>query len=183
MRIPKWLHGWGRGTVAVRKSLSLATKGILDQGRGGKPQGRIVSFDKMYMIKGIKKSSFKNSIKLHGIRQYATSFIKSIKGKKTIKFNKINSMKAIKQFSFLDSSKVSGIKQTNFVKQKNIKGSKQYKQNKDINIKGISIHKKNQSYSIKGTKQISFIHKKDLKAKRDIRQLLIALGILGGCNE
>ena len=184
MRIPRIVNVFERGLYALRKSISLATKGILDQTLPkGTTGGRVTGIDIIWKIVGTKKFELIQNYKVKGIVSRIINFLYKILGIKqfSIDFNyAVNAVvasklklvlrtKGIKQFNISEHNRLIGIVSRPLVYDTRLIGNKRF--NIIINA------------NIKGTKQSRFDNSFAIKAKKDITTILVALGILGDNNE
>ena len=194
MRYPRWSHILTKGFTAVRKGISLITKGILDQKLGSKPIPfqHVRAFDIQFIVQGRKQYEYKDIYAIIGKKQFSYIEILNIIGKKTLELEKTITARALIAQQFALSFNLTGKKQNTVdellmtVGNKNFNFDKKYKTlgNKEYdyyNTKNLVASKK-YNYNVKkefiGNKKLDIDSNLNIKGKKDITNILVAVGLL-----
>ncbi len=195
MRRPNFSHIFTRGITAIKKSLALATKGLLDQKIGGKQYIKVVLFtEELFEIKGIKSIEFEliydvigrkitnfshdlflNAVKLSTIEN--KYLLNAILKRQLLE---IDTLVGQRQFKLRDKIILNGLKNITISNELDINGAKRFDFNIDKNIVA------KRRYSFIDTKELfglKTIDKENIilvKGKRDIANILVALDLFGG---
>jgi len=192
MKRPRWTHEFTKGIQAIRKTLSLVTKGIQDQKIGGKPIPYTEGFEWDLWFVAAKRFDYKIFYSLLGKVRSKLNRIYAIKlgVTKDFRFDKQIITKVLSELN--TSINLLAKKRFNYKKDYNLNVSKRldYKNNYDLTAqkrfdldnnlwmqcsKSFDI---NQDLLIKGKKRINFEITKDIKIKKDITPILVALDLM-----
>lgn len=180
-----------KGFAAIRKALSIGTKGFEDTVLGGREY--VKGFEKIIKIYGRKKFNIIFIYKIKGVKEFILFIKKQIKAKKLInyirnlfiraiieqKINKIFDIVGKKEYFFINNNYISGIKKFNFEKNLLLRGKNQFNLFKNFLCKGIKIFNFNNSCLIDGRKEMDLNQKNTIRGKKDIKNILFAVGLLG----
>jgi hypothetical protein len=197
-----------KGILAFVKSVSLATKGILDElvakKRGGESLPR--SREYIFLIQGKKLIDVKFIYNIIAIRQLVEMYEFFLKGKKELVLYNEFLIQAKKITDFINEyylrgiiykiysyiTNINGIKEFTFQNELDLAGRKETKQEEELILAGIKQYDFNLEEEILGTKQISLETGIDMsgtketkldneliiKGRRDITSILFALDLL-----
>lgn len=180
---PRWSHELTKGFTAIRKGLSLVTKGIQDQKIGGKPVGRANSIQLIIRVNGLKEFKVKKSWLMVGVSSVILNKLLNLVGTKRYNLVQNYRLEAIMLDSLKSIIEVIGTKQFKNRLDTDIKGIKQFNTSLDRDILGIKRFNINKSMEIAGVKQINLLEKRTIKAKKDITPILTAIGLFGENND
>ena len=176
---PRWSHELTKGFTAVRKGLSLITKGIQDQKIGGKPVGRANSIQLIIRVNGLKEFKFKKSWLMEGISSLVLNKLLNLVGTKQYNLKYNYRLEAIVLNSLKSITEIIGTRQFKNRLDTDIKGIKQFNLNLDRDIFGIRQSEIHKEMEVAGVKQINLLEKRTIKAKKDITPILTAIGLFG----
>jgi hypothetical protein len=176
---PRWSHQLTKGFTAIRKSLSLVTKGIEDQVVNGKPVGRVNSIQLIIRVNGLKEFKFKKRWLMVGVSSLVITKLLNIFGIKEYNLKYNYRLEAIVLHSLKSITEIIGTKQFKNRLDQDIKGIKQFNLNLDRDIFGIRQSEIHKEMEVAGVKQINLLEKRTIKAKKDITPILTAIGLFG----
>ena len=190
MRRPNWSHIFTNGFTAIRKSIALVTKGIIDQKLGGKEKVKVILFiEKLFKIKGIKSFEVELIYEIRGNKLYTFESTLILVGKIMIPLEKECLIKALLQRQSINIIKLLGKKEFETSYYLNLNGRKRFNLIENLNINAIKrfyfalnkplIARKLfnivENRKLNGCKEIDIDNQLLVKGKRDINNILTAL--------
>lgn len=203
---PRGLSLITKGILAIEKSISLATKGVLDYWvRGG--QAQIKTEEWTFKVIGTKIFEQLYNYHLLGRIENIEESIFTLSGRRLLDFQTDYNIKAVlqstlnydsliwgrRQFLLFSDLQIAGIKENRFNKnfeilalKENILndklliyGTKQYDKEFSSECNGIKEINSELILNTIGTKELQIASSLNIKGKRDIKKLLFALDLLG----
>jgi hypothetical protein len=196
-----------KGILAIKKSISVATRGMLDDLLGG-GQSQIKTEEWTFNIIGEKVFWQLYNYSLTGKRLTSKELEFNLFGKRLSQFETIYNIQAFlqsiltyesliwgrRQFLFVNNLVLSGIKECENIQEIDILatreqiltdkmlvcGAKQFNIEDSILFTGTRQYNTLKSIDIEGTKEINSNNNLLIKGKRDIKPILVALDLLGG---
>ena len=193
MRRPDIKHIITKGILALRKGISLVTKGIIDQKIGGKERvGVTIFIEELFKIRGIKSFEFEFIYKIQGNRVNRLVHVFALSGKRTTPIEEEYLVKALlerqltniteligkKEFETAQELGLTGRKRFDLIEDLNIAGTKRFDFDLDRQITASRLFNIVENKKLIGKKEIDIDDRMLVKGKRDLTQIMEVLDLI-----
>lgn len=195
MRLPpKFTHIATKGIVSLRKSICLATKGIIDQIKVAKPIPRGGILDIYFPVYGIKAYPIYAELIIIGTKSYETERVAVLVGQKQTSLAREYALRATllkelttfsglvgaKSFSLENELVLSGTKKFELARNLILSGTRQHLFNLEKGIVARRLYPIIEKSELVGSKQMVIDTEIPLEGKQDNTNILVALDMIGG---